>query len=107
MEDKTIKNPDNPKKPPEYSKVALAAMIVLWFIIALFDSGVIVYLLVIGVYDYIQMMMSDLLTYVGAPMLGGIVTYLIKSAVENKQKIKGSHAEFFDSENEGEDGNDA
>lgn len=107
MNNKPIEKPDNPKKPREYSKVSLAAMIVLWFIIALFDAGVIVYLLVIGVYDSIQMMMSDLLTYVGAPMLGGIVTYLIKSAVENKQKIKGSHAEFFDNENEEEDGSDA
>ena len=32
--------------------------------------------------------LSDLLVYIGAPMTGGIVTYLLKSAYENKEKIK-------------------
>ena len=36
--------------------------------------------------------LSDLLLYIGAPMTGGIVTYLLKSAYENKEKIKSGAA---------------
>lgn len=78
------------RKPKEYSKKVIAAMILLWFVVAFADMGVIVYLLVSGTYESIQMMLSDLLTYTGVPMSGGILGYLIKSAVENKEKIKGS-----------------
>lgn len=39
---------------------------------------------------------DGLLTYIGAPMSCGIVTYLIKSAVENKEKIKKNREDYSD-----------
>lgn len=71
----------------EYSKRCIAAMIVLWFLIAIFAVGVVVYQL-LHTYSPEYVTMDSLLNYVGIPMTGGIVGYLIKSAVENKQKIK-------------------
>ena len=71
----------------EYSKRCIAAMIVLWFLIALFAVGVVVYQL-LHTYSPEYVTIDSLLNYVGVPMTGGIVGYLIKSAIENKQKIK-------------------
>lgn len=71
----------------EYSKRCIAAMIVLWFLIALFAVGVVIYQLS-HTYSPEYVTMDSLLNYVGIPMTGGIVGYLIKTAVENKQKIK-------------------
>ena len=36
---------------------------------------------------------GEVLAYIGAPMTGGIVGYLVKSAIENKEKIKKSDAD--------------
>lgn len=76
----------------EYSKCCIAAMIVLWFLIALFAVGVVIYQLT-HTYSPEYVTMDSLLNYVGIPMTGGIVGYLIKSAVENKQKIKTNSTE--------------
>ena len=69
----------------EYSKRVLAAIIVLWFIGAIYGM----------VFGIVQMVIcpevasiSDLLVYIGAPMSCGVVSYLIKSALENKTKIQ-------------------
>ena len=63
----------------------LAAIIVLWFIGAIYGM----------IFGIIQMVIcpevasiSDLLVYIGAPMSCGVVSYLIKSALENKTKIQ-------------------
>lgn len=63
----------------------LAAIIVLWFIGAIYGM----------VFGIVQMVIcpevasiSDLLVYIGAPMSCGVVSYLIKSALENKTKIQ-------------------
>ena len=74
----------------EYSKRCIAAMIVLWFLMALFAVGVVIYQLTHSP-EYVTI--DSLLNYVGIPMTGGIVGYLIKSAVENKQKIKTNNTE--------------
>lgn len=71
----------------EYSKRCIAAMIILWFLIALFATGVIIYQL-LHTYSPEYVTLDSLLNYVGVPMTGGIVGYLIKAGVENKQKIK-------------------
>lgn len=68
-------------KPKEFSKKVLAAMTVLWFLAAAF-GGVIVWVNGYG--------LEALLSYVGAPMTGGIIGYMVKSAMENKEKIKKS-----------------
>lgn len=81
-------------KLQEYSKKAIAAMIVLWFVVAIFGMIVTVYKLKHTAYPE-NVSLDALFNYVGVPMVGGIVTYLLKSAVENKQKIKKSSAEEF------------
>ena len=69
----------------EYSKRVLAAIIILWFIGAIYGM----------IFGIVQMIIcpevasiSDLLVYIGAPMSCGVVSYLIKSALENKIKIQ-------------------
>ena len=77
--------PTGKKKKREYSKAAITAMIVLWFVGAVFGMAVVVWQLVTAAYT---VNIGDVLMYIGAPMTGGIVGYLVKSAVENKEKIK-------------------
>ena len=74
------------KKRREFSKKALCAMVILWFIGAVF--GFIVVAVQIARGD-MTVSLADLLLYIGAPMTGGIVSYMLKSAAENKEKIKG------------------
>lgn len=83
----TDESAEKSKKKREYSKLALTAMIVLWFVGALFGMAVVVWQLISGAYS---VGLSELLNYIGMPMTGGIVGYLVKSAVENREKIKGS-----------------
>jgi fructose-specific phosphotransferase system IIC component len=77
----------------EYSKWVLNRMIALWFIGAAFGAAVVVAEIVAtfaggGGYTSVVVHLPDLLMYIGAPITGGIVSYLIKSAMENKEKIK-------------------
>ena len=81
----------------EYSKKAIAAMIILWFVIAIFGMVVVIYQLSHS-YSPEMVSLDSLYSYVGVPMTGGIVMYLIKSAMENKQKIKKSNN--FDTQEE-------
>lgn len=82
------------KNLKEYSKQVLALMIALWFIGAIFGGVVIIVELVatlIGSGEYsmaLTVHLPELLAYIGAPMTGGIIGYLIKSAMENREKIK-------------------
>lgn len=78
------------KKKREYSKLVLTAMIVLWFIGAGFGMMVVLWQLITAAYT---VNIGDVLIYIGGPMTGGIVGYLVKSAVENKEKIKKSDAD--------------
>ena len=75
-------------KLKEYSKRCIAAMIVLWFAVALFGIGVNIYQLKHTTTPE-AVTIDPLYAYVGLPMTGGIIGYLIKSAMENKEKIKG------------------
>lgn len=63
----------------QFSKKVIAAMTVLWFLTAVF-GGVVVWVNGYG--------LEALLSFVGAPMAGGIVGYMVKSAMENKEKIR-------------------
>lgn len=80
---RTVRN-----KTQEYSKRILGSMIVLWFMGAAFGAVVIVVQILNASYTAD---LSALLTYIGAPMTGGIVSYLIKSAIENREKVKYSN----------------
>lgn len=91
------------KNLKEYSKRVLSLMIALWFIGAAFGSVVIVIELaatLIGSGEYsiaLTVHLPELLTYIGAPMTGGIIGYLIKSAMENREKIKKNDEYSFNS----------
>ena len=76
-------------KLKEYSKRCIAAMIILWFAVALFGIGVNIYQLNHSATPE-MVTVDSLYGYVGLPMTGGIIGYLIKSAMENKEKIRGS-----------------
>ncbi len=69
----------------EFSKKVIGALIAVWFVGAIIGVAVVAAQTVRG--DY-TVNLSDLLLYIGAPMTGGIVTYLLKSAYENREKIK-------------------
>lgn len=80
----------------EFSKKALTAIIILWFVGAAFGIATVCVQLYRGT-EYISL--SDVLLYIGAPMTGGVIAYMIKSATENKQKIKqGTDSESVESE---------
>lgn len=67
------------KKVREFSKNFVAILCFLWVAGALF-GGVIVW-------DHPDQL-SYLLEYIGAPMVGGIIGYMAKAALENREKIK-------------------
>lgn len=73
------------RKLTEFSKRMVVALCVMWFTGALLGAAVVIVQTARGDYN---VALSDLLLYIGAPMTGGIVTYLLKSAYENKEKIK-------------------
>ena len=63
----------------------IAALVAVWFI------GCAVGIAVVAVQTLrgdMTVALADLLLYIGAPMTGGIVTYMLKSAYENREKIK-------------------
>ena len=71
----------------EYSKKIIRLMVILWFIGAAFGMAVIVAQLCTGAY-YVSL--DAIMNYIGLPVGGGIVSYMLKSAYENKEKIKNS-----------------
>lgn len=78
----------------EYSKRIIRKMIALWFAGAIFGAAVIVIEIIgvlRGVDSYsmgLTIHLPELLSYIGMPVGGGIVGYLLKSAFENREKIK-------------------
>lgn len=77
------RKPKKAKKFVQFSKRCLGAMIVLWFVGALFGFAVVALQALRG--DTV-VNLADLLLYIGAPMTGGIVSYMIKSAWEKQGK---------------------
>ncbi len=72
-------------KLKEFSKKVILALTGAWFL------GLAVGILVVTVQLFrndCTVGISDLLMYIGAPMTGGIVSYMLKSAFENKEKIR-------------------
>lgn len=74
----------------EYSKRKLNAIIWLWFAGAAYGM---VFLTVQMILAPESASLDALLTYIGAPMGCGITAYLIKSAMENKNKNRISEEE--------------
>jgi len=83
----------------EYSKRVIRLMIILWFVGAIYGMAAVTYELAISYLDTtITVHLPELLTYIGAPVGGGIVGYMCKSAWENKEKIKNGALGGFDSD---------
>jgi len=83
---------ESSNKQQQYSKRVLSRMIQLWFAGAVFGMLVVTVQLCAVLYTApdilsISISLDGLLNYIGIPMTGGIVGYLIKSAVENREKI--------------------
>lgn len=74
-----IKIVRTPKKRREFSKKFIAVVCLLWIAGALF-GGLIVW--------REPGNLSYLLDYIGAPMVSGIIGYMAKAALENREKIK-------------------
>lgn len=78
------------EKEPQYSKRALTEIIDLWIFVCkfgvLFEAAKLVVQL-IQCPEAVTASLSDLYIYVGAPMTGGIIGYMIKSAME-EDKIR-------------------
>ena len=70
----------------EFSKKALTAMIVLWFLGAVVMIGVVIVQLIRG--DY-MISTGDLTMYFAAPLTGGVLGYMLKSAMDHRDKNKG------------------
>lgn len=72
---------DKPKKIglKEFSKKVIVAITVLWFIGAIY-AAVIIWRNNYG--------LEALLSYIGAPVAGGVISYMLKTAFENKEKEK-------------------
>ena len=67
------------RKIREFSKCVVSAMVLLWFVGALY-GGIIVWRSGYG--------LESLLQYISAPVVGGILGYMVKAAFENREKIK-------------------
>lgn len=75
----------------EFSKKVIICLTLAWFLgLALAITVIIFELVTLGTTD----VLGDTLVYIGAPMTGGVLGYLIKSALENREKIKNSDAEL-------------
>lgn len=71
-----------------FSKKCITAMIALWFIAALVCIVVVAVQTVRGDMTVNTM---DLVTCVGMPMTGGVIGYMIKSAVEDNRKKENTY----------------
>ncbi len=70
----------------EFSKKVIAMLSVVWFL------GAILGIVTVAIQLYRGSESTDIfqvLVYISTPMTGGIVSYMLKSAYENKEKIKG------------------
>lgn len=75
------------KNVKEYSKKIIRLMVILWFVGALFGMAVVIVQLCTESYS---VSIDAVMNYIGMPVSGGIVSYMLKSAWENKEKIKKS-----------------
>ena len=81
-------------------------MIALWFAGAIFGAAVIAIEIIgvlRGVDSYsmgLTIHLPELLSYIGMPVGGGIVGYLLKSAFENREKIKQNYIAGYDENND-------
>lgn len=71
-----------------FSKKCITAMVVLWFIAVFVCIAVVAVQTVRG---DMSINTGDLVTVVGIPMTGGVLGYMIKSAIEDNRKKENTH----------------
>ena len=79
----------------EYSKRLLTGLVIAWFAGMLYGM---VFCLLQWRATPDNTSIAELLTYIGAPMSCGVVGYLIKSAMENRIKLRRRGVEEFETE---------
>lgn len=77
----------------EYSKRLLTGLVIAWFAGMLYGM---IFCLLQWRTTPDNTSIAELLTYIGAPMSCGVVGYLIKSAMENRIKLRRRGVEEFD-----------
>ena len=75
-----------------FSKKCITAMVVLWFMAAFVCMAVVMIQLLRG---DVTVNTSDLVSVVGIPMTGGVLGYMIKSALEDNRKRDEHDEETF------------
>ena len=87
---KKIKNAlEKPIRLPTFAKRAIFAMLVLWFVGAIYGMCYCFVELVISAFvPGYTVHLAELLAYIGAPVGCGLVGYLCKSALESNQAMK-------------------
>ena len=73
-------------KTKQFSKIILGMMTGFWFLGAILGWIAVFRGMTWGEYAALD----SVLLYIGAPMSGGVVSYMIKSAAENREKIRQS-----------------
>ena len=68
----------------EYSKIILGALTLFWFLGAILGGAIAADAAAHENYSPLD----SVLVYIGAPMSGGVVSYMIKSAGENRERIR-------------------
>ena len=89
----TIERKNKKRGFTRFSKKCIAAMIVLWFIAAAACVCVVITQLIRG---DMTVNTADLVTCVSMPLTGGVLGYMIKSAVEDNRKEKIREREGFE-----------
>lgn len=88
---------EKPIRLPTFAKRALYAMLVLWFVGAIYGMGYCFAELVISVFvPGYTIHLAELLAYIGAPVGCGLVGYLCKSALESNQAMKQEYIKDYE-----------
>jgi hypothetical protein len=92
----TIERKNKKRSFIRFSKKCITAMIILWFLAALVCIAVVAVQLIRG---DMTVNTSDLVSAVSIPMTGGVLGYMIKSAIEdNRKKKENEHEQRTDFE---------
>lgn len=94
------KKPNHKKKRnhlKEFSKVIITIIIFIWIIVMIYGLALNSYF---AITSPEQVEMAPYYEFIGIPITGGILGYLIKAATENKQKIKNNKTKTLTDNND-------
>lgn len=86
-----------PIRLPTVSKRIVVALVILWFIGAIYGMIYCLVELILSAFvDSYTVHFGDLLAYIGGPVSGFLIGYLAKSAFETKESMKHKFIENYD-----------